>query len=528
MPSPSRPERGPTPTLLGLLRTAAMEEPNREWLSFVGGPTYTFGEVWAHSAEVAGGLERAGIGPGDRIALFLDNRPEFLFTWFAARMIGAIAVPMNTAAKGAVLEHYMTVTGSKAAVVEDRLHRRLADAARSLESTPTFFVVGPTACGVDFDALRGSPHEGSRDARGRETAAILFTSGTTGRSKGVTFSERFLANFARLAHEILGFRRSDVLHDCLPLFHANALILFTCGSLFSRARIVLSPRFSVRAFWREVRESGATVSTVIGAMATLLLQQEPSSDERDHALKRLMVVPAPAHYYQTLQDRFGVPPIDMYGMTDAGIFVSNRWGDELRPGSCGRVIDGYECAIVDDDDEPVPPGVVGELLVRPTAPGMISDGYWNMPEETVAAWRGLWFRTGDYVHRDADGWFYFVDRKKDAIRRRGENISSYEVEEAFLSHPDVLEAAAYPVRSDLTEDEVALAVVLRPGASVAAERLLSFVDDRLAYYALPRYVTFHDELPKTPTAKVQKQVLIAEGIRPDTWDMLESGYEPTR
>jgi crotonobetaine/carnitine-CoA ligase len=208
--------------------------------------------------------------------------------------------------------------------------------------------------------------------------------------------------------------------------------------------------------------------------------------------------------------------------------VSNKWRAELKPGSCGRIMDGYEFRIADDDGYEVPPGAFGEMLIRPKRPGMISDGYWGMPERTLEAWRGLWFHTGDLVTVDKDGWFHFLDRKKDSIRRRGENISSFEVELAFQNHPAISEVAAYPIPSQLMEDDVALAIVLEPDATVDPVSLLQYAEDKVPYYWLPRYVTFLDELPKTPTQKVQKQALVQMGVTSNTWDMNMSNYRPRR
>jgi crotonobetaine/carnitine-CoA ligase len=516
-------------SLSAVLRSAAEEQPDDPWLEFVDGETLTFGEVWRRATEVAAGLRERDVSPGDRVALFLENTPEFLIVWFAARLIGAIAVPMNIAARGRTLEHYLRLTTPRVVVAQDDLATLIPRALHAVSLETEIFLVGREQLPRELNELPGVHRFASlahADAEGSfhevaptDAAAVLFTSGTTGVSKGVTFSERFIVHFAELAADALGFEREDVLYTCLPFFHANALILFTCGSLLVRARIVVARRFSVRAFWSDVSQHGATVTSLIGAMAALLLQRPASAAEATHRLSRIMVVPATPELHRSVAERFGVPAIDMYGMTDIGIFISNRWGEELRPGSCGRVVDGYECRIVDEWDVPVPAGSVGELLVRPTRPGFMSDGYWQMPEQTVEAWRGLWFHTGDLVRQDDDGWFYFVARQKDAIRRRGENISAYEVEDVFSAHPAVREVAAYPLKSALTEDDVALAVVLKKNCEVTAEELLRFAEDKLAYFAMPRYVTFLAKLPKTPTEKVRKQALIDMGVGEDTWDM---------
>jgi crotonobetaine/carnitine-CoA ligase len=516
--------------LIALLQSAAREEPSQTWLTFVGGEELTFDRVWRRSKATAAALSGLGVQTGDRVGIFMGNRPEFLFAWFASRLIGAIAVPMNTAAKGPVLEHYLSITQPRVVLVDELHADRVNAAAPAIAPVPVVLSVSETAWQQLIRANDGTT-ESAEPTAGQgpqDPAAILFTSGTTGPSKGVTFSERFLVNFARLGRDVMGYQPSDVVYTCLPLFHANALLIATCATLLVRARIAISPKFSVRRYWRELAESRATVTSQLGAMASLLLQQEPSPQERNHGVNRAHVVPATADIYSRVEQRFGIAPIDVYGTTDIGIPISNRWGDHRRPGSCGRVMDGYECVLVNSDDVPVPEGKVGELLVRPTRAGMMSDGYWRMPEATVNAWRGLWFRTGDLLRQDVDGWYYFIDRRTDAIRRRGENVSSYEVEHVFLMHPDVVEAAAYPLPSELTEDEVAVSVVLRPTSTVSPEDLVRFANSYLAYYALPRYVTITKALPKTPTQKVQKQVLIQRGVTKSTWDAVHAGFKPSR
>lgn len=517
-----------------MLRRRALARPGQDWLHFLRGERFTHGAFQDRVEQLGAGLLAAGVQPGDRVALLLENRPECLLAFFASLAIGAIAVPLNTGARGEVLRHYLALTEPAVLVAEGDLAGVLAAVLPRLARSPALYFVGPAegelaAAARSFEELSlPTASLPERACLPGDPAAIIFTSGTTGPSKGVLFSHRYLANFAGLGVQTFGYTADDVAYTCLPFFHANALVLVTCASLLAGCRVAVARRFSLSGFWGDLVACEATVTSILGSMATLLLQQAPAPVERQHRVSRAMLVPAPAPLHRLLHERFGIVPIEMYGMTDAGIFLSNRWGHPLRPGSCGRVMDGYECRVADEEDEELPAGAVGQLLVRPTRPGLVSDGYWNMPERTVEAWRGLWFHTGDLVRRDEEGWFWFVDRHKDCIRRRGENISSHEVEQAFQAHPAVLEAAAYPLPSTLTEDDVALAVVLKPGACIEAVDLLRFAQGSLARHCLPRYVRFVDELPKTLTQKVQKQQLREQGVPPGTWDMEQAGLRAGR
>jgi crotonobetaine/carnitine-CoA ligase len=257
-------------------------------------------------------------------------------------------------------------------------------------------------------------------------------------------------------------------------------------------------------------------------MAPILWRQEPSHWEQAHKLRLGLVIPAPLDHYEEFEARFKIKCTELYGLTDANLPLGVPHG-ENRPGSCGVPVPGWECRLVDDYDEEVEPGEPGQLVVRPTRPWVGQLGYWRMPEATVAAWQNLWFHTGDLMRQDEDGWFYFLDRSKDAIRRSGENISSYEVEQVLLSHPAVFEAAVYAVRAELAEDEVMAAVVLEPGKETTPEEILKWCEPKLAYFAVPRYLDIRTSIPKTQTEKVQKQILRNEGVTPTAYDRGPSG-----
>ncbi len=291
--------------------------------------------------------------------------------------------------------------------------------------------------------------------------------------------------------------------------------------------MVLSDKFSASRFWEEIRKYKATQFNYLGAVIPILAKQPPRPDDLDNPVRIALGAGCPQAVMDEVEKRFGLKCLEGFGMSETGIPIHVTVNDR-RPGSCGKVLDIYEIKLVDDEDEEVPVGEPGEIIFRPREPFTMMLGYYHMPEKTLEAYRNLWFHTGDLAKRDEDGYFYFVDRKKDALRRRGENISSFEVERAINTHPSVLESAAVAVRSELAEDEVKICVVLKPGATLTPEDLIAHANERMPYFAVPRYVEFMESLPKTPTERVQKYLLKQAGVTPDTWDREKSGVQVTR
>ncbi len=516
------------------LRRAAEARGDFPWLRFSAGGVHTLGEVRQRASQLAGGLLELGVNKGDRVALLIDNRVEFIESWFATHMIGAIVVPLNTALRGTVLTHVMELSSPRVLISLSELVPRVRDALGSSQYLETIVVVRSDSRAegigsvIPYEALSASELKETRDIRPWDPSAIMFTSGTTGPSKGVIYSHNNTYWIAETCVRYLKYTERDILYTSLPLFHANALNTSTFPSLLARARIVVGPRFSVSSFWDRVQESGATATNLLGAMTPMLLRQDPHGREKAHQLRTGLVIPSPKEFYDQIPERFGFDPVEAYGLSDFGMLLWPPRDEPARPGSCGIPTEGFECRLFDEHDEEVAPGEVGELVARPLKPWITPLGYWEMPEATVAAYRNLWFHTGDLMVRDEDGWFYYVDRDKDAIRRRGENVSSFEVEQAVLLHQDVEECAAYAVPSELSEDEIAIAVVLRPESKLVAQELIEFVEQRLPYFAVPRYVRFVEKLPMTQTEKVRKRTLRDEGITTDMWDREESGYQVKR
>lgn len=498
------------------LLAAAAEDRDAPLVSFIDGQTYTRGEIADAAAEMTAALQNAGVRRGERVGFLLGNRVEFLAVWLGVLGCGAVAVPINTAMRGRGLEHVLQTSEPMIVISEVEFAAAVESAVANLSADPPLLVWwgGSRGSGVGYDAFLGGASGGDpayAEQRLSDFSHILFTSGTTGPSKGVMWSNQTAVAMAEGGIFVMDYTPDDVVFTCLPLFHSNALFTTFLGALIRRARVAVSQRFSASSFWRQVHDSSATTISLLGSMVPILRGRTASSADLDHSVRRALVIPLDDHDEEVLTLRFGFECTTLYGLTDAGTPIGRPPGHR-RPNSCGQVTPGWECVLADSQDNPVPVGSVGELLVRPLRPFMGQLGYYKMPEETLAAWRNLWCHTGDLMTQDEDGWFYFVDRAKDAIRRFGENVSSYEVEQALLDHPDVVEVAAYPVPSDLAEDEVMVAVVAAPGATATASDLIEWCWSHLPYFAVPRYIRFVAALPKTTTLKVQKHQLRQVGI----------------
>ncbi|MGE0066756.1 MAG: AMP-binding protein [Solirubrobacterales bacterium] len=518
------------------LDLAAAECGEQTWLNFFEGGAHSFAEVHAAVERLAAGLEALGVARGDAVALFCGNRVEFVETWFAVQRLGAIIVPMNTSHRGPMLSRMLERAGVKVVVAEAEFEPNVVAAIAGLECVEVYVAVDgdPPDLGGSARSLRLAelPLEGIpaplEGAGVTDPAAIMFTSGTTGASKGVVWTRHSTWYFAKTARHSLQLTAEDSFYCCLPLFHTAALACGLLTSLQARCPIWIRSRFSVSGFWPDVVASQATASAMLGAMTPLLLGQEATPEERQHCLRVVNVAPATRAYREAIDERFGFGLISGYGLTDFGVVIWHQPGEETPPGSCGRPSEGYECVIVDADGFEVEPGEVGELWIRTTRPGIATRGYWRDPEATAAAYGELWFHSGDLMRRDEHGFHYFVDRAKDAMRRRGENISSFEVEEAFLSHPAVADCAAYAIPSELSEDEVAVAVVLAEGATATPHELVEFAEPLLPYFALPRFVRILEAMPMTATEKIRKDVLREEGSPAGAWDAEEVGFRARR
>ncbi|KRR06258.1 ATP-dependent acyl-CoA ligase [Bradyrhizobium jicamae] len=501
----------------------------RDRTLFVFGETrWSYAETASIAAASAGRLTRAGIRPGDRVALMCSNRPEFLEVYLGCAWMGAVTVPINTALRGIQLSHILRNSAPKLLAIEACFMPAIETLESDVAPPDIVWTIG------DGGALSGStsplpaPGEGAPPApvRQDDTVAILYTSGTTGPSKGVCCPQAQMFWWGVYSARALGIVEGDVLFTTLPLFHTNALNAFY-QALLNGCTYVLEPKFSASGFWAAARRHQATVGYLLGAMAVMLLAQPPSANDTAHFVRVALGGGVPGQCHGPFLERFGVPLLDGYGSTETNfVFAGTIPAD--RPGTMGYLVEGVEACIAGPEDEPLPDGEAGELLLRAHEPLAFATGYFEMPDKTAEAWRNRWFHTGDRVVRDADGHYRFVDRMKDSIRRRGENVSSWEVEQVLLKHPAIAACAIYPLPSELGEDEVAAAIQLEAGQALEPIDVVRHCEGKMAYFAVPRFVRFVTEMPLTENGKIRKVALREAGRTPDTWDRDAAGYKLRR
>jgi crotonobetaine/carnitine-CoA ligase len=469
------------------------------------------------------------------VLIWLPNGRMALKAWFGTNCLGAVSVAINTAYRGAILQHVVTNADAKVAVVHpDLLDRLLEIEDRGALQT---IVTDPAAVGAHAPAFRALgvellafevlevPAPGGTIAclAPWDLQSICYTSGTTGPSKGVMSSYLHLHQMGWHCTPHVTARDRYLIN--LPLFHVGGT-LFTTGALARGAQIAVMSSFSTPTFLEEATRLGATECLLLGAMAGFLMRSQPSASDRAHSFKRLMIIPL-AEDVSAFSERFGVDVYTLFNMSE----VSAPIVSELNPtalGTCGRLREGVEARVVDENDCEVPLGTAGELVLRTDCPWTMATGYYKMPDATAKAWRNGWFHTGDMFKADEAGNYFFVDRAKDAIRRRGENISSFEVEEQVLAHPAVLETAVIGVVGEGGEQDVLAVVAPKPGMTIDPAGLIEFLIPRLAHFMVPRYVRLVEALPKTPTSKIEKHALRGEGLTADTWDREAAGMRVRR
>jgi crotonobetaine/carnitine-CoA ligase len=495
-----------------------------------GETSWSFVEALDLAARSAGRLSAAGVGQGDRVALICENRPEFIEIFLGAAWLGAILVPINTASRGLQLRHILANCGAKLLVLEAALLGALEHVDLATLPLETIWVIDSPSGAKAPSIARPLPAPGegvpAASVRPSDTLAILYTSGTTGPSKGVCCPHaQFFWWGVNTAH-LLGVGGDDVLCTTLPLFHTNALNTFF-QALITGATAIFESRFSASAFFSTLAARRATVTYLLGAMVPILLSREAEPAESQHRTRIALAPGVPGHFHADFTKRTGIALLDGYGSTETNFVIGSPIA-ECKPGTMGRLFEGFAARVVDDEDNEVPDGTPGELMLRAEAPFAFATGYFGTPEKTVEAWRNLWFHSGDRVIREPDGYYKFVDRLKDAIRRRGENVSSFEVEQVLLSHPEISTAAAYPVRSELAEDEVMASIVRQPGSALDEVSIIRFCETRMPYFAVPRFLEFVDVLPATENGKIQKYKLRERGITDRTWDREAAGITVKR
>jgi crotonobetaine/carnitine-CoA ligase len=488
-----------------LFERRAETEPDRAFLHLPA-TSLTYGALDARSGALAGWLAASGIGRGDRVGLMLPNGEPFLTVYVALGKLGAIVVPINPAYRGYLLEYVLADTACSVLFADATVTDALRPTLATLPAPPRLVVVGADvgtlAPGeVDYATVHDAPPVRTRpDVTFTDVNCVIYTSGTTGPSKGVPLTNAHGVHKAYEVNRVCQMSSDDVIYSPLPLFHSMALLRGVLAAVVSGGECVLRDRFSASQYWDDVRRHGATIGHCVFTIPQILKKAPPSPRDRDHTLRCLYQ----GRYDAEFEERFGVRLIEGYGLTEAGVATYVRADEPPRPGSCGRVSDEWEVQLVDDDDLPVPAGAVGEIVLRPRLPWLVTPGYLNKPEATAATFRNLWFHTGDLAVVDDDGYYYFKDRKKDSMRRRGENVSSWELEQVVRELAGVDEAAATPFPSPVGEDEIRVFVTLLPDEALAPEAVVEHCERRLPGFMVPRYVEIVDALPRTPTGRIQK------------------------
>ena len=541
-------------TLVNAVEEQAAARPDSPFLSFDAGGDLTFRELSEASNRMATALADLGVGEGDRVLGLLTNSRAFIVLMIATHKRRAVFVPINTELKGSFLEHQLRnsqplVVASDAGLLSQFDHVDLGGVGRGTaeggavgaEAAKATIVVDdgtgevelPTALAattrLDYDQLETTVarEECLFTPEPHDVCTIMYTSGTTGPSKGVLMPHGHCSLFAIGAIDAMGLGSDDRYYICMPMFHANGLFMQVFPTLFAGCSAHVTKRFSVTSWLDDVIEQQATVTNALGVMPEFIFRSPPSDRDRQHRLRRIMAIPVAEEWAEALQERFGALIIQGFGMTEINMVAYSDPSEAVEAGCAGYILDEhFEVIIADPEtDAELPIGTVGEIMVRPRSPFCFNVGYFRMPDKTVEAWRNLWFHTGDAGRFDDLGRLHFVDRIKDRIRRRGENISSYEVEQVLNDHPAVIESAAVGVRVEGAGGEEEIKAVLAvEGTTPDPVEFLDWCVERMPRYTVPRYLEFVDVLDKTASGKIRKQALRDDGVTPTTWDRESVGY----
>ncbi len=489
----------------------------------------TFEETDARSGSAAAGLAALGVRPGDRVAVISGNRIEMAELFFACAKLGAVFVPLNVFLKGEFLRYQLRDSQASTLVTDAAGVGAVAPLMAELPD----LVRAVTLDDGSVEGIENTPFAelASADAKLPEAdlspetlLSILYTSGTTGMPKGCMLPHGWYLTGSTVSSRMVEYRDDDVVLTCLPLFHAWAQGTMM-GTLVYGLQAIVDPVFSVGGLRERFAETGASVFLGVGMMGMALLATEPSDLDRAGRLRVALMIPFAVDDQRRFEERFGARVLSqLYGQTETGAIAYSALSEGVDPASVGRPAPYLDVRVVDEEDGEVPAGEPGEIVVRPRIPNAVYLGYWGKPEATLEAWRNLWHHTGDLGRMSGDGVLTFVDRKKDALRRRGENVSSVELERAIVAHPRVAEAAVHAVPSALTEDDIKACLVLEPGAEFRPDEVFEYFKATLPYFAIPRYVEVLPELPKTATLRVMKHLLRDRGVTEETWDLEALGF----
>jgi crotonobetaine/carnitine-CoA ligase len=518
-----------------IIERRAAEQPNKVYL-WLDDDSYTYAELRRRSRLAAHGLQSIGAEHGDTVASFTPTCVDAVSLFFGAPQVGALFMAVNTAYKGDYLLHQLRDSRARIVLVDEELYSRLEAVRGELPDLRTIIIRASSYFApvhledvsvLHADVLRMGDADQPLTARSigwNEAAYLCYTSGTTGPSKGALVTQHYLSATAQVYRSNLDVRPGDVQYSVSPLFHVSGTFGQLVTTLLIGHTTVLDGAFHVSTCWERVRKREVTVFFCAGAMLMMLWSLPPDPSDADLPFRKILTAPVAPEIWAAIEKRYGCEILQTYGQTEAILISAMMSGGRNVPGSAGKPTPLYDIRIVDEDDEDVAVGTTGEVVVRPKANHVMFEGYVGRPGDTLGQMRNLWFHTGDLGRLDDEGNFYFVDRKKDAIRRRGENISSFEVEKTVLSYPDVVECAAFAVPSEVGEDEVMVSVVVAEGPKIDYEKLVEHCELIMPRFALPRYLEVVDALPRSVTGRLQKHVLRAKGVGPGTWDSVAKRF----
>lgn len=533
-------------TLGQLIAKQARDLGDKVFVQTTDGETLTYRDLHLRSNQLAHGLAELGIEHQEPVLVMMPDTTDFLLIWAALGKRGAIQVPINLAYQKSILKRICNDSMAKSIFIDIHFLDRLEEICDELESLEKLILysedkgtnleesvpqkLAERCQTVRFSTLLSeSTEEVGEGPRFNDLLAIMYTSGTTGASKGVCITQSHAFCYADSAAEIFHLCSSDRFYSSgLPLFHVGCQWAVCYATLIYGGAVVLRQGYSNDNFWPDVKNHDCTVVFLLGAIANFLWQQPRSPDDHETTLTKVGMFPViPEH--EAFCERYGVEIAAAYASTECPTPIIHHFGDPFPNNQCvGYPTGKYEVTILDEDDRECPTGQMGEICVRPKGPWEILSGYWRQPEYTAKAFRNLWYHTGDAGYQDKEGRFYFVDRLTDSMRRRGENISSMEVEDEINQHPDVLECAVFPVWDEHTEQEVMAVITPKPGSTIDPKELIVFLNARMAYFMIPRYLDFQDDIPKTPTGKIQKYKLREKGVTPTSWDRVQAGVKLSR
>jgi carnitine-CoA ligase len=510
-------------TVDAVFRERLLREPGAPFVRF-GQTWFTLAELDERSDRLAAGLARLGVGQGDHVAWMMSNRVETVEILLAVSKLGAVQVPLNYWLKGPLLEYQLRDCGAAALIVDGPAYQATAGLLGQAGIVTVVHVDDAPPGSVPYgDLTSGTGLTSRTPAEPSSLLSILYTSGTTAAAKGCMLSSGYYVSVARAFGDYRWVVPGDRLYSAFAMFHTSGQMLSFTSALVNGASIAFASEFHASTFMSEAAEAGATMLIGVGSMANLILAQPPKSEDSARGFRLAFFAPLPTGAQQEFERRFSTPvTAEAYGQTEC-VPVTISPLDRRKRDTAGRVAPLLEVRVVDDSDREVETGTTGEVVVRPRVPNVMYSGYWAKAQETVDAWRNLWHHTGDVGRIDSDGYLTFVDRKKDVIRRRGENISSITIEEVIRGIAAVHDVAVCAVPSALGDDEIKACIVLTVDGRLSPREFFDSVRDRLPYFAIPRYVQIRGELPVNSIGRVMKHELKKEGVPASAWDLVAAG-----